>query len=176
MKLPQVSDPLLTGLNIPADAATKGMWSATQAWPMNGLHAVLMPDGKVLTYGTPKNAAAIQDGRTYDRWTPELGFGTSSHATNYDAARVNSFCSTAAWLSDGRLMITSGNTPLASSLFTSATGTAVTDAAQLTDQRWYATMLTLPDGRNVILGGMDPLLRGAWSMRRTRRSPTAPSR
>ena len=53
--LPDVADPLFQGLNIPADAPTRGMWSATQAWPMNGLHAVLLPDGKVLTYGTPQN-------------------------------------------------------------------------------------------------------------------------
>lgn len=43
------ADPLFQGLAIPADAPTRGMWSATQPWPMNGLHAVLMPDGRVLT-------------------------------------------------------------------------------------------------------------------------------
>ncbi|HEY9068275.1 MAG TPA: hypothetical protein VIO33_25040, partial [Burkholderiaceae bacterium] len=154
--LPQSDDPLFQGLAIPADAASKGMWSATQAWPMNGLHAVLLPDGKVLTYGTPKNTPATQDGRTYDLWTPSLGFVDASHATSYDATRVNSFCNTAAWLVDGRLMLTGGNSPLASSLLTPSTGGAVTDSSPMADQRWYATMLTLPDGRNVILGGMDP--------------------
>lgn len=154
--LPQADDPLFQGLTIPADAAAKGMWSATQPWPMNGLHAVLLPDGKVLTYGTPKNTPATQDGRTYDLWTPTLGFADASHATSYDATRVNSFCNTAAWLGDGRLMLTGGNSPLASSLLTPSTGGAVTDTSAMADQRWYATMLTLPDGRNVILGGMDP--------------------
>ena len=154
--LPQADDPLFQGLTIPADAATRGMWSATQPWPMNGLHAVLLPDGKILTYGTPKNAPATQDGRTYDLWTPTLGFADASHATSYDATRVNSFCNTAAWLSDGRLMLTGGNSPLASSLVTPSTGGAVTDTSTMADQRWYATMLTLPDGRNLILGGMDP--------------------
>jgi hypothetical protein len=154
--LPDTVDPLLEGLTIPADAPTRGMWSATQAWPMNGLHAVLLPDGKVLTYGTPQNAGGTQDGRTFDVWDPSLGFAPGSHATTYDATRVNSFCNTSAWLADGRLMMTGGNSPLASSLFTPATGGALTDTAQLADQRWYATMLTLPDGRNVILGGMDP--------------------
>jgi YVTN family beta-propeller protein len=154
--LPNDADPLLQGLNIPADAPTRGMWSATQPWPMNGLHAVLMPDGRVLTYGTPQNTPGTQDGRTYDLWSASLGFGAASHQTSVDAARVNSFCNTSAWLADGRLMMTGGNSPLASTLLTPATGGGAADPLTLADQRWYATMLTLPDGRNVILGGMDP--------------------
>ncbi|MEP7298575.1 MAG: AbfB domain-containing protein, partial [Burkholderiales bacterium] len=158
--LPQTADPLFDGLTIPADAATKGMWSATQPWPMNALHVALMPDGRVFSYGTPQNTPATQDGRTLDLWTPSLGFAAASHTTSFDATRVNSFCSTSAWLSDGRLMVTGGNSPLASSLVTPSTGGAVTDAATLADQRWYATMLMLADGRNVILGGMDPYQEG----------------
>ena len=158
--LPNLPDPLFDGLAIPADAPLRGMWSATRPWPMNGLHAVLLPEGKVLTYGTPQNTPATQDGRTYDVWDPSLGFGSASHVTTVDATRVNSFCSTAAWRADGSLMLSGGNTPLGSSLMTPSTGAALTDTATLADQRWYATMLTLPDGRNLILGGMDPYQEG----------------
>ena len=163
VKIPQDSDPLLQGLAIPADAPLRGMWSATQPWPMNGLHAVLMPDGKVMTYGTPLNTPGTQDGRTWDLWTPALGFGSGSHASSYEAGRVNSFCSTAAWLNDGRLMVTGGNSPVNSGLMTPATGAIVNDGAALADQRWYATMITLPDGRPIILGGMDPYQEGMVS-------------
>jgi YVTN family beta-propeller protein len=149
-------DPLLDNLSIPADAPTRGMWSATQPWPMNGLHAALLPNGKVLTYGTPANTPGTQDGRTFDIWSPAQGFTAAAHRTTYDSARVNSFCSAAAFLADGRLLVTGGNTARGSSLITASTGTIATDAAQLADDRWYATLLTLPDGRNVILGGMDP--------------------
>jgi YVTN family beta-propeller protein len=161
--LPQEADPLLQGLAIPADAPTRGMWSATQAWPMNGLHAVLLPSGKVLTYGTPLNTPGTQDGRTYDVWTPALGFGAAAHATSFEAGRFNSFCSTAAWLNDGRLMVTGGNSAVNSVLMTPATGATVNDVSPLADQRWYATMLTLPDGRALILGGMDPYQEGMVS-------------
>ena len=37
---------------IPADASSKGMWSPVYNWPLISVHAVLMPDGRVLTYGT----------------------------------------------------------------------------------------------------------------------------
>ena len=83
--------------------------------------------------------------------------------TNYDANRVNSFCSTAAWLADGRLMVTGGNSAVNSGLMTPATGAIVNDGAALADQRWYATMITLPDGRPIILGGMDPYQEGMVS-------------
>jgi hypothetical protein len=66
--IPEVEDPLLANLVVAADAPEKGMWSATQAWPLNGLHAVLLPNGKVLTYGTPTGAPAAQDGRFFDVW------------------------------------------------------------------------------------------------------------
>lgn len=158
-----VADPLLQGLSIPADAPTRGMWGATQNWPMNGLHAVLMPNGKVLTYGTPLNTPGTQDGRTYDQWDPALGFGAASHSTSYEAGRHNSFCSAAAWLPDGRLLVTGGNAAHNSVIVNASTGATVNDPLALADQRWYATLLTLPDGRPLILGGMDPYSEGMVS-------------
>ena len=159
--LPNPADPLLSGLTIPADAATRGMWGAVQNWPMNAIHAALLPDGKVLSYGAPQNSDA-QDGRTFSVWTPALGFATNAHALSFEAGRVNSFCSTATWLGNGQLLISGGNTPRGSSLFTTATLTGVNDTAQLADDRWYATMLTLPDGRAVMLGGIDPYTEGMY--------------
>lgn len=159
--LVQPADPSLSGLTIPADAATRGMWGAVQNWPMNAIHAALLPDGKLLSYGAPQNTDS-QDGRTFSVWNPALGFATGAHATSFEAGRVNSFCSTATWLGDGRLLISGGNTPRGSSLFTTASLTSVNDTAQLADDRWYATMLTLPDGRAVMLGGIDPYTEGMY--------------
>lgn len=33
----------------------RGTWSDVFAWPIVGIHAILTPDGKVLTYGTDKS-------------------------------------------------------------------------------------------------------------------------
>lgn len=157
----QAADPMLDNLVIPANAATQGMWGPLQSWPMNAIHVALLPDGKVLSYGAPQNTDT-QDGRTFSVWTPSLGFGTNAHAVSFEAGRVNSFCSTAAWLGDGRLLISGGNTARGSQLYSPSTLTAVNDTAQLADDRWYATMLTLPDGRAVMLGGIDPYTEGMY--------------
>jgi YVTN family beta-propeller protein len=154
--LPQTTDPLLSGLTIAANAPSVGMWSATQAWPLNGLHAVLLPNGRVLTYGTPTGAAATQDGRYFDVWDPGQGFAAVSHRTTYRAEQVNSFCSSATFLADGRLLVSGGNSPLDSSEFTPADGSVTSALSHLADERWYGTMLTLRDGRPIMLGGSTP--------------------
>src|SRR5438128_11691025 len=38
VSVPAPADPLLQDLSIPVDAPTRGMWSAVQSWPLNGLH------------------------------------------------------------------------------------------------------------------------------------------
>jgi YVTN family beta-propeller protein len=154
--LPRAMDPLFAGLAIPADAPSKGMWSATQAWPLNGLHSTLLPNGRVLTYGTPTGAAGTQDGRYFDVWDPAQGFATVSHRTTYRVDQVNSFCSSAAFLADGRLLVSGGNSPFDSSEFTPSDGTVTTSLSRMADERWYGTMLALPDGRALMLGGSTP--------------------
>jgi len=153
--VPSVSDPAFQGLTVPADAPTKGMWSATQSWPMNALHATLLPNGTVLTFGTSLDGGA-QNGRYYDVWTPQSGFGSGSHATTYSATREDSFCATSTFLTDGRLMVSGGNGGVTSQFYTPGTGQLTTATARLAMNRWYATLVTLPDGRPLMLGGMVP--------------------
>jgi YVTN family beta-propeller protein len=153
--LPQAADPLTAGLAVPADAPQKGMWSATQPWPLNGLHSVLLPDGKVLTFGTPTGNAATQDGRYFDVWTAQ-GFGSTSHQTSFQAERVNSFCAAAAYRLDGTLLVAGGNSPLDSNLFSATSGSVATSPFRLADERWYASLITLPGGQLLIVGGSTP--------------------
>lgn len=88
--IPEQADPLLTGLAIPADAPTRGMWSPVQPWPLVGLHTVLLPT-VVLSYGTPLGRG-VQDGRTFDIWDPSRGLVAQSHLTLPNAQAVDSFC------------------------------------------------------------------------------------
>src|SRR5262245_5923193 len=52
---------------IPADANVNGMWSPVYAWPVIAVHSVLMPDGRVLTYGS--DTTGLQTGHAnVDVW------------------------------------------------------------------------------------------------------------
>jgi YVTN family beta-propeller protein len=153
------ADPLLQGLSIPATAPTQGMWSAVQNWPLNGLHVAVLPQGKVLSFGTNPDGGQ-QNGRYYDVWDPALGWAANSHVTTYRAEQQDSFCAGATYMADGRLMISGGNGSVTTTVYSPQNDTVVTDASSLADQRWYATMLTLPDGRPLMLGGMVPYTEG----------------
>ncbi len=158
VRIPTKVDPILQGLNIPADAATKGMWSSTIPWSINALHAILLSDGRLLTFGTPFGNPAAQDGRYYDIWNPQEGFQDSAHIKSVVPDPVNSFCSTAGWLTDGTLMVAggNGNNGRSSGLFNSANNNSLNNSSTMAGQRWYASMVGLTDGRQLILGGTVP--------------------
>ena len=157
--VPATPDPLLRNLTIPADAPLRGMWSAVQAWPLNALHAAVLPNGKVLTYGSTRDGN-VQNGRYFDVWDPTVGFAADSHQTTYRPGQQDSFCSAATYLTDGRLMISGGNGDRTSTLYTPSTNSAQQASANMADDRWYATMITLADGRPLVLGGMVPYAEG----------------
>lgn len=159
VSVPQANDPAFENLTIPNDAATKGMWSDVKYWPMNGLHAALLPDGRVLTFGSSPNGNQ-QNGRYYDVWDPAQGFSQSAHNTVYDPNRQDSFCAAAAYLPDGTLMISGGNGSTTSTLYETESHTSTTSASSMAEARWYATMINLPDGRPIIMGGMVPYTEG----------------
>ncbi|KQP37364.1 galactose oxidase-like domain-containing protein [Pseudorhodoferax sp. Leaf274] len=149
------ADPLLDNLAVAADAPTRGMWSGVQAWPLNGLHAAVLPNGKLLTYGTNLDGGQ-QNGRYLDLWDPTLGFANAAHTTTYRAEQQDSFCAAATYLTDGRLLVSGGNGGVTSTFYTPSNNAVAQSSANMADDRWYATMLTLPDGRPLILGGMAP--------------------
>ena len=54
-----------------------GAWSTVHAWPLIAVHAVLMPDGRVLTYGTDGDGK--QTGNfIYDVWDPAGGLDAAA--------------------------------------------------------------------------------------------------
>ena len=161
--IPAQPDALLQGLVIPADAATRGMWSASKPWPFNAIHSVLLSDGRLLTFGTPFGNPAAQDGRYYDVWSPELGFANSAHAGSITPDAVNSFCGMAGWLADGSLLVAGGNGGGGTANYGKTVGTfslanykTTQNALSMAAERWYATMVALPDARQLVIGGTVP--------------------
>ena len=158
------NDALMQGLNIPADAPTRGMWSGVGRWPMLGLHQAVLPNGKVLTWGTTPDGNA-QNGRTFDLWDPNLGlFNAAAHQTSTDPNRQDSFCAPSVLIGDGRLMITGGNSDAgtANQTYSPATN-SFARAANVADGRWYSAMVTMPDGRVMMLGGINPYTEGQYN-------------
>ncbi|KQT59699.1 hypothetical protein ASG52_20140 [Methylobacterium sp. Leaf456] len=161
-----VQDPLLANLAIPNAAPAVGMWSGLRDWPMNAIHMGLLPSGKVVSFGTPGGNPGTQDGRTFDVWDPYAGLSGNSHVTLPGVTRINSFCAAQAFQADGSLLVSGGivndgNNKGSAVLNTAANGVSAI-GAQLANDRYYSTMLTLPNGQQVIVGGSYPYL-GGWA-------------
>lgn len=159
-----VADPLLSGLSIPASAPSTGLFSPVQDWPMNAITLGLLPSGKVVSYGTPGGNPGVQDGRTFDIWDPTLGFAGGSHKTLPGVTGVNSFCAAQTFLGDGSLLVAGGifdNGNDKGSVVLNSQGSGVGALqAKLANDRYYSTMITLADGRQLIMGGSYPYLGG----------------
>ncbi|MCJ2048007.1 DUF1929 domain-containing protein [Methylobacterium sp. J-078] len=161
-----VADPVLANLTIPDTAPTQGMWSGVKAWPLNAIHMSLLPTGKLLTFGSPLGDAGAQNGRTFDIWDPSKGPVDGAHVNFQEPGFVNSFCAAMSFLGDGSLLVAGGifdgGVDKGSAVLNPA-GTAVgVINAKLANDRYYSTMVSLPDGRPLIMGGSFPY-QGGWA-------------
>ncbi len=60
----------LVGSITPApNADTVGMWTSLAAWPVVAIHASVLPNGHVLTFGTPVGVSQ-QNSEAFDDWDP----------------------------------------------------------------------------------------------------------
>jgi hypothetical protein len=172
----QIPDPLLSGLTIPDTAPTAGLWSGLQAWPMNAITLGLLPSGKIVSFGTANGDPGTQDGRTFDIWDPSRSL-TQGHTTLRGVTGVNSFCAAQAFRPDGSMLISGGifdNGKNKGSVVLNPTATGVTaTAAMLANDRYYSTMVTLPNGQQLILGGSYPYLGGFFDPQSWRRRSPA---
>ena len=150
------------GTNIPVDAHLKGAWSPLKNWPLIAVHAVLMPDGRVLTYGTKTDGQ--QTGYfQYDLWdsTQDVAAG---HTTIANGTGVDIFCSSqlvlpqsgsAVFIAGGDNWTGTGTTNTgnpATTLFNGGTNT-LTRANDLGRPRWYSSSTTLINGETYVQGG-----------------------
>lgn len=156
-------DALNPQLVIPPDAHLKGVFSPLYDWPLIAIHAALLPDGRVVTYGT--DTLGRQTGYfVYDVWDstqlPDAGHQTLPNLTATDL-----FCSSQLLIMQGgspRLLINNGDNwtgsgttntgNTRSSVFNPADNTLV--AGQGTRRpRWYGSSTMLLNGEVYIQGG-----------------------
>jgi YVTN family beta-propeller protein len=127
-----------------------GAWSPVKPWPMIAIHAVLMPDGRVLSYGTQTNSI-------YDVWDSSAGLD-AGHLTLPNNTGQNLFCSSQLVLPGGGEVFIGGggandNPQNESSVFDYGNNT-LTLYNNMNRPRWYATPTTLLNGETYIQGGI----------------------
>ena len=140
---------------------TVGAWSTVHGWPLIAVHAVLMPDGRVLTYGT--TAGGQQTAYfIYDVWDPTEGLD-AGHLTLPNATETDIFCSSQVVLPQGNLVFIAGgdnwtgtattNTGNNNSNTFNYNTDQLTRTANMNRARWYSSSIALPSGEIYIQGG-----------------------
>lgn len=136
-----------------AQISARGQWGQVVPWPMMPIHMALLPDGKVMSFGaTPQDG---QGGFDFDIWDPTKGTGPDSHSTLPNIIDFNSFCVASILDSaTGKLVLAGGNSneKVARFGFKNA-GAGLERAASMKYPRYYASLVTLPDGRMLVHGG-----------------------
>jgi YVTN family beta-propeller protein len=146
---------------IPTDAHQRGMWSGVTAWPLIPLHSVLLPDGRVMSYGT--QADGTQTARfIYDVWDPSAGLG-AGHLTLDNGTGTDIFCSSQLVLPSGDAVFIAGgdnwtgtattNTGNNNSNLFSVGSNTLTRQGNMNRPRWYSSSTTLLSGETYIQGG-----------------------
>ena len=138
-----------------AQPSSQGQWTNPLPWPVVGIHAVMLPTGKVLHYSYP------EDGSGSEAW---LWDPVTDTFTEVSLSGVDVFCSGHALLPDGRVLVTGGTDPASQDpvflgirdvyTFNPFTETW-TRVGEMAVGRWYPTNVALPDGRMLIFSGLD---------------------
>ena len=144
-----------------SDAENNGEWSALEDWPLIAIHAMVLPDGKVLTFGTDERG--MQSGEfIYDVWDPVTG----EHFTIENTTGTDIFCSNMAILpATGEIIIAGGDNRPNGGVnrgvddvniydFRDMSLTTL-DGQEMNYARWYQSTITLGDGSILSLGGRD---------------------
>lgn len=146
---------------IPLDANVNGMWSPVFPWPVVSVHSMLLPDGRVLTYGS--DTSGLQTGHAnYDVWDSS-GAPDAGHLTLPNTTGTDIFCSSQLLLpQNGNAFIAGGdvwngtktlNSPNNNSNLFDSASNSLTRGLNMTSPRWYSSSTTLINGETYIQGG-----------------------
>jgi hypothetical protein len=138
-----------------------GAWSPVFDWPIIPVHVVLMPDGKVMSFGT--SSTGVQGGELhYAVWNPALGTAAAAHELLPNVTPTDLFCA-AQVLSptSGKALLFGGDNNVPATNWGNPNATAFDGQSSVLSDlgfamaypRWYATATTLPNGDMLIQGG-----------------------
>ncbi|PXX18403.1 glyoxal oxidase-like protein [Nitrosomonas ureae] len=144
-----------------SQAHLKGRFGPLHDWPVIPIAMMLMPDGRVIAYGTDTVGTQIGN-LLYVIWDPSLGIGSNAFETLPNTTLTDIYCAGQAHLPDGRGLFFGGDAFLNTkrqyahanvNVFDSSTDTLTHHPKNMTFKRWYATAVTLPNGEHVVMGG-----------------------
>lgn len=146
----------------PTDAHLKGTFGAPFTWPIIPLQTVLLPDGRVLSYGS--KPSGIQSALlNYAVWDPALGMGAKAKTLLSNTTGTDIFCAGQALLpGSGNVLLVGGDRIVNGqrnyanndvNLFTPADNQLTKQGQSMQYQRWYATMVTTSTGEEAVIGG-----------------------
>lgn len=156
---------------IPNGGGAGGFFSTPVAWPIIPIHMALLPDGRVMSYGTDQRGR--QGGQiVFDLWNPVLGTGSNSHTVLPNRTATDIFCSASSVLGSGfasgsngsgSLLITGGDQTIGGrrnfgqnkvNIFNPGTNT-LNASGTMNYARWYLSITTLRNGDKLLLGGIN---------------------
>jgi galactose oxidase len=145
--------------------AKYGLWSEVFELRNTAVHAHVLPNGKVLTWGRrdrPTQTINTHECTPYvwdphKRGTPEAYKTTPQPMLANGKTTVNMFCSGHTFLPDGRLLVVGGHLfdgeGLQQGSIYDLEKNTWTATSLMNDGRWYPTATTLPDGDVLVLSG-----------------------
>jgi hypothetical protein len=144
----------------------RGKFGPLVPWPLIPLQVQVLPDGRVLSYGSDgKGAQGSQE--VYDVWDPRRGTGADAHLVLANGTGTDIFCSGALILpASGQVLLVGGDRTLNGVRnysspdinFFDYKANVMTSAGRTMERpRWYPTVMTLANGEVAVLGGrLDP--------------------
>ena len=138
---------VLVSFETDASETVLGLWADPIPWPAVAIHAHLLPNGKVMTYGRSMHGPVL-----WDPANPTV-FGGAGLPADF-------FCSGHSLLPDGRLFVAGGHSGFDNQgiktayLYDFATNTW-SRGPDMQNGRWYPTNTTLANGEVLTIGGGD---------------------
>ncbi len=138
------------------DPAVVGQWSSVMNFPLVAINMVLMKDSRILMW----SGQECIGGESATVWDPATNTFTPVALAELDGSDRDIFCSGMTVLADGRVLDAGGHECKDLTYLGTAIATTFDPATnQWTIQpnmqyrRWYPTIITMGDGRAIVIGG-----------------------